>query len=343
MSNFFDELQSFVGRTGKPQVARDPVNEPMIRHWCDAMGDDNPVYTDPVAAAASRKGGIVAPPTMLDVWDKHGLKQRRDPDSPQGAVLNFLDANGFVSVVAVNSELEFLRDVRPGERLSAVQTLDSVSEEKRTGLGTGHFVTSRYIHSNEQGETVGYSIFRVLKFRAGTGRPASEASDAAAGAAANAPAPPNPRPAAAPAYDVPVRRTTTRNLAEVAAGDALPEFPIFLTPTLIVGGAMATRDFAEVHHDRDLARERGSQDIFMNIHTSLGLSQRWINDWAGPEAGWRNIRVRLGTQNLPYDTMTMRGTVTAVDPGTGLVSIGFTGTNRFGAHVTGTAELVLPS
>jgi hypothetical protein len=102
-------------------------------------------------------------------------------------------------------------------------------------------------------------------------------------------------------------------------------------------------DLAEVHHDRDLVRERGSQDIFMNMHTSLGLSQRWTNDWAGPEAGRRSIRVRLGTQNLPYDTMTMRGSVTAVDAATGLGSIGFTGTNRFGAHVTGTAELLLPA
>ena len=100
MSDFFDRLQAFVGRSGTPNIARDPVNEAMIRHWCDAMGDENPVYTDPAFASTSRKGGIVAPPTMLDVWDKHGLKQRRDPDSPQGAVLTFLDDHGFVSTVA---------------------------------------------------------------------------------------------------------------------------------------------------------------------------------------------------------------------------------------------------
>lgn len=337
MTSFFDQLQSFVGRTGAPQIARDPVNEAMIRHWCDAMGDDNPVYTDPEFAARSRKGGIVAPPTMLDVWDKHGLKAKRDTNAPQGAVLSFLDDNGFVSVVAVNSELEFTRDVRPGELLRATQTLDSVSEEKQTGLGVGHFVTSKYVHTNQDGEVVGNSFFRVLKFRPGTGRPAPE-STGAAGVA-----PPNPRPATPPVYPVPQRRLTTRTRGEVAVGDELPTFPIYLTPTLIVSAAIATRDFAEVHHDRDLSRERGSQDIFMNIHTGLGLAQRWINDWAGPEADWKSIRVRLGTQNLPYDTMTMTGSVTAVDPTDGRVGIGFVGKNSFGAHVTGTAELVLPA
>lgn len=339
MSTFLDELQRLVGRRGRPNIARDPVNMPMIRHWCDAMGNDNPVYLDEAFAAASRKRGIVAPPTMLDVWDKHGLKQTRDPDSPQAAALTFLEEHGFVSVVAVNSELEFLRDVRLGELLSSTQTVDAISEEKQTGLGTGHFVTSKYLHHTADGEIVGHSLFRILKFRPGTARVAAgEASTDAPRALA----PPNPRPAVAPAYPRPDRRVTTRTVHEVAVGEQLPAAPVYLTPTLIVSGAIATRDFAEVHHDRDLTRERGSQDIFTNIHTSLGLAQRWIDDWSGPEADWVSIRVRLGTQNLPYDTLTFHGEVTGLDAA-GLVRIGFAGTNSFGPHVTGTAELRLPA
>ena len=81
----------------------------MIRHWCDIIGDANPIYTDESAAAASAFGHIVAPPAMLDVSDKPGLHQKRDPDNPQSAALDLLDAHGFTSTVAVNSELEFAR------------------------------------------------------------------------------------------------------------------------------------------------------------------------------------------------------------------------------------------
>src|SRR5690348_9494052 len=78
-----EELRRLVGRSSPFNSARDPVNEPMIRHWCDVLGEANPLYTDPGAAAASAFGGIVAPPAMLDVWDKPGIRQTRDPDNPQ--------------------------------------------------------------------------------------------------------------------------------------------------------------------------------------------------------------------------------------------------------------------
>src|SRR6476620_6303799 len=107
-------LRGLIGRSSPFNSARDPVNESMIRHWCDILGDQNPVYTDPAAAAASAFGGIVAPPAMLDVWDKPGLQMTRDPDNPQSQALTTLDGHGFTSTVAVNSELELARPLRPG-------------------------------------------------------------------------------------------------------------------------------------------------------------------------------------------------------------------------------------
>src|SRR5690349_23873930 len=101
-----ERLQGFVGRPiGPANRARDPVNEPMIRHWCDAVGDANPVYTDPEAAAASAHGGIVAPPTMLQAWSMRGLepagaKQR----SVQDELMAVINEAGFSSVVATNCE-----------------------------------------------------------------------------------------------------------------------------------------------------------------------------------------------------------------------------------------------
>jgi uncharacterized OB-fold protein len=346
-------------------------------------------------------------------------------------------------------------------------TLEDVSEEKHTGLGVGHFVTSRisYLVGDE---VVGSVLFRVLKFRPGSGRNAEPAGDRSAArdpdpARRPRPAinrdnqyfwdgarrhelriqtcnrcgskyfPPSPRCANCGSFDMgftvasgrgtlyswaaphhpqvdgfryPVlvglveleegtrlvsnvvgctrdqlqvgmplelfwldshpalvegaddsrgpislpqfrparspRRETTRSVGDVTVGDPLPLGAIPLTTTLIVGGALMTRDYFDGHHDRDMAIQRGSKDVFMNIHTTLGLVQRYVSDWAGPEAVWRALRVRLGAPNYPYDTMTMTGRVDDVDAETGVVTVAFRGTNQLGDHVSGTAELVLP-
>lgn len=139
-----------------------------------------------------------------------------------------------------------------------------------------------------------------------------------------------------------MRTPTTRTYDEVAVGDTLPELSIPLTRTLIVSTAIASRDYQDVHHDPELARLRGSKDIFMNILTSNGLVDRYITQWAGPAAVVKAIRIRLGAPNYPGDTMVLSGTVTAkTDEDRGL-EISVTGTNSLGAHVTGTVAVQLP-
>ena len=428
--SFLKELRSRIGGSGKPDVARHPVNAPAIADWCDAIGDDNPVYTDAAAAEASIHGGIVAPPVTLDIWDRAGLKAFRSTDDPRGKTLSLLDGAGFTSVVAVNSELELVRYLRPGDVLQNVQILEDVSEEKATGLGVGHFVTTRHRYTTAEGEHVGDLLFRILKFRPGTGRsrPAPAAGrapvdpsphlrprpginndneffwegarvhelrmqrDPATGELFHPPAPrrdpltgswdlqyavcsgrgrlysyavphypqvpgfeypvlvglveleegprivsnivgvdrddleigmplevtwldthpalvdgatdargpitiPQFRPAA------PVRRETTRTIDSVAVGEKLATWVKDVPPTLVVSGALATRDFQDVHHDRDLAHARGSKDIFLNINTSVGLMARYVGDWAGPEAIVTATRVRLGAPAYPYDPL----------------------------------------
>ncbi len=132
----------------------------------------------------------------------------------------------------------------------------------------------------------------------------------------------------------------TRPAAGVSVGDTLPELVLPLTPTLIVSTAIATRDFQDVHHDRDAARRRGAPDIFMNILSSTGLVQRYVTDWAGPEALVRGVDVRLGVPNFPGDTMTLTGTVTARDGR--VVTVAVRGANRIGDHVTGNVRIELP-
>ena len=123
-------------------------------------------------------------------------------------------------------------------------------------------------------------------------------------------------------------------------GEELEPLEIEVTRTLIVAGAIASRDYQDVHHDAELAREKGSPDIFMNILTTNGLVGRYITDRLGPSAVLRKVTIRLGAPNYPGDTMVLSGTVTALgDDGTAEVAV--VGTNRLGKHVTGTVAVTV--
>ena len=143
-------------------------------------------------------------------------------------------------------------------------------------------------------------------------------------------------------------RSTTRTLDEVTVGDALPELVVPLTRTLIVSTALASRDYQDVHHDGQLAVERGSKDIFMNILSTNGLVGRFVTDWSGPGAVLTDVNIRLGAPNYPDDTMVLTGSVTAKDDtvdadGRGAVEVSVRGANGLGDHVTGTVRLLLPT
>ncbi|MER5846939.1 MaoC family dehydratase [Streptomyces sp. NPDC002012] len=124
-------------------------------------------------------------------------------------------------------------------------------------------------------------------------------------------------------------------------GEELAPLEIAVTRTLIVAGAIASRDYQDVHHDAELAREKGSPDIFMNILTTNGLVGRYVTDRFGPSAVLRKVAIRLGVPNYPGDTMVLSGTVTALgDDGTAEVSV--VGANGLGRHVTGTVTISVP-
>ncbi|WP_299562363.1 MaoC family dehydratase [uncultured Mycolicibacterium sp.] len=125
----------------------------------------------------------------------------------------------------------------------------------------------------------------------------------------------------------------------VEVGTKLPELKLYADPTFIVSTALATRDFQDVHHDRDKAQAKGSKDIFVNILTDTGLVQRFLTDWAGPKARIRSIKLRLGVPWYAYDTVTFSGEVTEVDGD--LVTVKVTGSNSLGDHVVATATLTL--
>ncbi|MER7605048.1 MaoC family dehydratase [Nocardioides sp. NPDC127503] len=120
-------------------------------------------------------------------------------------------------------------------------------------------------------------------------------------------------------------------------GDEIPVWELPITPTLVVSTAIATRDFQDVHHDRDRAQAAGSKDIFMNILTSTALCERYVTDWAGSDVQIKGISIRLGAPAYPYDTLSFSGEVTDVTDG--IATIAVTGAVSLGAHVTGTVRV----
>ena len=134
----------------------------------------------------------------------------------------------------------------------------------------------------------------------------------------------------------------TLALGEVSVGTALPELPVPVTTTMIIAGALASRDFTPLHHDKGAAQAGGMQDVFMNILTTNGLVGRYVTEWAGPDAVLRRVAIKLGAPNLPGDTMRLSGTVRTKDEEQGVVEIQIAGTNSWGDHVTGTVVVALP-
>ena len=138
--------------------------------------------------------------------------------------------------------------------------------------------------------------------------------------------------------------TDALDWAAVRVGDALPTLTIKVTATVIAAGAIATRDFMPVHHDRDYANQQGAPDIFMNILSTNAHCSRFLTDWAGPEAAIKTLSIRLGVPMFPRRTLTFDGTVASTSRvgGEGVVEVAFRGVNELGEHVTGTATLALP-
>jgi len=206
-----DDLKALIGlSSGAPQLSPHAVNSPMIRHWIEAMGDENPIYTSDEAARANGLDGVIAPASMLQAWIMRGLKATqlveaaRESGTEQGSgpndlMMSLLDAEGLTSVVATNCEQTYGRSLVIGDRLLVSSVIEDISDPKRTGLGTGRFVTTRLeftavadatVPENpsseevqalaEGGEPVATMRFRILKYLPPLRK---------------APRPPRPRPA----------------------------------------------------------------------------------------------------------------------------------------------------
>ncbi|MCX2712376.1 bifunctional MaoC family dehydratase N-terminal/OB-fold nucleic acid binding domain-containing protein [Mycolicibacterium sp. J2] len=148
---------------GEPTVARDPVNQPMIHHWTDAIGDKNPIYVDDDAARAAGHDGIVAPPAMIQVWTMMGLGRARSDDDPLARAMKLFDDAGYVGVVATNCDQTYHRYLRPGEQVAMSAEIVSIIGPKQTALGEGYFINQK-IRWHVGAEEVADMDWRIMKF-----------------------------------------------------------------------------------------------------------------------------------------------------------------------------------
>jgi uncharacterized OB-fold protein/acyl dehydratase len=148
----------------KPRAGRDPVNQPTINNWVEALGDRNPIYVDEAAARAVGHPGIVAPPAMIQVWTMFGLGGERPKDDPLGPIIKMFDDAGYIGVVATNCEQTYHRYLQPGEQVSVTAEMGDVVGPKQTALGEGWFI-NQHIIWRVGDEDVAEMNWRILKFK----------------------------------------------------------------------------------------------------------------------------------------------------------------------------------
>lgn len=257
MTAYDDRLAAFVGRTlSEGTRAQDPVNVPMIRHWVEAMGDPSPVHLSDDAARATGRDGMVAPATMVQAWTMRGYARTVDPAPATGGfaeLVALLDEGGYTSVVATDSELDFVRELVPGDHVSVDEVVSDISPEKRTGLGVGRFVTTLKTYRDADGEVVATQRWRTLRFKpAEAAAPEQQAADE--------PATLRPRPAinldnqfwfdAAREHRLVIQRCASCHTLRHPPGPQCPQCQSFEWDTVDAAGGATLHSFTVAHHPR---------------------------------------------------------------------------------------------
>jgi uncharacterized OB-fold protein/acyl dehydratase len=262
MTSYDERLAAFVGRTlSEGTRAQDPVNVPMIRHWVEAMGDPSPVHLSEEAARATGRDGVVAPATMVQAWTMRGYARTVDPAPAAGGfaeLVALLDEGGYTSVVATDSELDFVRELVPGDEISVDEVVSDISPEKKTGLGVGRFVTTVKTYRDADGEVVATQRWRTLRFK--PAEAAAPEESAPEQSAQQEPAALRPRPAinldnqfwfdAAREHRLVIQRCASCGRLRHPPGPQCPACQSFQWDTVDAAGGATLYSFTVAHHPR---------------------------------------------------------------------------------------------
>ncbi len=281
------------------------VDRYLIRHWCEALEDGNPLYLDLEFARSRDLGDVVAPPPA--VMTTFVLPFRWPWPPPEGLPLRHIhyqvkEALGLPVGVITAVEMEFFDFARVGDRLSVSQRLVSVSPLKTTRVGRGRFWTVERSYRAQDGRLI--AVERLTAFGYGEGETVAPAGqggwseaveEALLGGQEGSYGPP------------PLASLTW---AQVAEGDEVPPLTLPITHLRLVYAASATRDFSPQHSDPRYAREKAlARDIFANTPFQLGLVSRYLTDWAGPDCRVRRLRLSMRRNICAGDLLTLTGRV----------------------------------
>ena len=343
--SYDDRLMSFEGRqlvSFKP--GQDPVNVPMIRHWVESMEDDNPVYLSDAAAKATGRDGIVAPASMMQAWTMRGYAATVQPakqDRAFAELVALLDEGGYTSVVATDSELDFHREVRPGDHIGAEEVVESISPEKKTALGVGRFVTTVRTYRDADGEVVATQRWRTLRFRPKEAEPAEPATETAGAIEAEKAL--RPRPAvnldnrfwwdAAKEHRLVIQRCASCKTLRHPPGPCCPECRSFDWDAVEASGRATLYSYVVAHHPRHPAfdypllvavvdLEEGTRLITNlvgvlpeDVRIGMPLELEWLD--ADPHLTLPVFRPAAGAADPAAGAATATAAATAVGPAPG--------------------------
>ena len=305
-----DDVAAWVGETRYPETADFPVERGYVWTSCASVENGNPLFWDDEVAEAIT-GGPIAPPSTLSLWFRphHWQPGQTAQKLPLQVHFDLKEQLGLPEAIMSDSEVVFHEPVRPGDVVSTSQVLRSLSEPKTTKLGTGRFWVIDVPYRNQHDVLVGVETFtgfgyvRTAAPTATSARPAESASAASETATPAADEPAAPRWSAGSVV-----------LGYVAMGDRLPDLHHDVTATTVVLGALATRDWRPMHHDRDFAIERnGARDIFLNTPNQQAWFERFVTDWTGPLGRPGRLHFRMRDSVYPGETMALTGDVTATE------------------------------
>lgn len=366
------EVAAWLGEPRHEELGEVAVEWGAVGNALAACENGNPLFWDE-AVAAALTGGPVAPPTTLSTWFRphHWAPGRAEPRLPLQVHFDLKDRLGLPEAVISDYTIAFHEPLRPGDRVRSRQVLRAVSDEKTTRLGTGRFWTIDVEVATTAGVLAGVETYTGFGYRRATetaGTAAATAGSATAGgdgggaaaqggaagsaaaggdgggsaaaqggAGGNGPV----APAAGGSATMPRRRH-----GDVAVGEVLPPIHHEVTATTVVLGALASRDWRPMHHDRDFAQVRnGTRDIFLNTPTQATWFERLVTDWTGPHGRLGRMRFQMRSSVFPGDTMTLSATVTGTsvdDAGCGWVQLDMALTVDGRVCTTGEASVALP-
>lgn len=178
---FEEKIYAYVGRDiFVAQAAQDEINEAMIRHWAEAMGDDNPAYQDKEWAAQSSRGHVIMPPAMLYCWNQEGISAATQRSSDVLTdMCEVFDQHGYTGVLGTNLTQEYFKEAQIGDRVVVDMVVDKITEQKATARGIGYFFETLTTFTDQNGEKLGTQRFRVLKFIPAEGANSAVSSDEA--------------------------------------------------------------------------------------------------------------------------------------------------------------------